>query len=81
MNVGKKFLIILLIIFLVSITGVSAIEAPANDTGVDDASISGGVGDVSLEVSPSDEGDLSSVADDDQSVNDDKNLTDDKDKT
>lgn len=41
MNVGKKFLIILLIIFLVSITGVSAIEAPANDTGVDDASISG----------------------------------------
>ena len=50
MNVEKKFLIVLLIIFLVSITGVSAIEAPGNDTGGDDISISGGVDDVRLDV-------------------------------
>ena len=76
MNVEKKFLIILLIIFLVSITGVSAIEAPGNDTGVDDASISSDVGDVGLDMSSSDENDVSSVADESQIVNDDKNLTD-----
>ena len=76
MNVEKKFLIVLLIIFLVSITGVSAIEAPGNDTGGDDISISGGVDDVRLDVLASDEGDVSSVADEDQSVNDDVNLTD-----
>ena len=76
MNVEKKFLIILLIIFLVSITGVSAIEAPGNDTGVDDASISSDVGDVGLDMSSSDENDVSSVADESQTVNDDENLTD-----
>ena len=75
MTVGKKFLIILLIIFLVSITGVSAIESPVSDTGVDDASISAGVDDVKLDVSSGDEGDLSSVADENQIANDDENLT------
>jgi hypothetical protein len=73
MDVSKRFLIILLIIFFVSLAGVSASESPGEDASVNNESVSQGIDDVEMDNLASEANTLSSVADEDQSVDENGN--------